>query len=135
MDGLFINICNHIAAQFRIIAFEIEKLTAVIRGKQFSTMHRLNRTRNSKNLGSLFSILAKSSQNLMFNEQKNQELRQKLIKLIGRQVIVMDITDQLVDAYAIMIFAHFFSAAIIICFASFNILMVRRYSIAECVQN
>lgn len=33
MDGLFINICNHIAAQFRIIGIDVENLTAEIRGK------------------------------------------------------------------------------------------------------
>lgn len=60
----------------------------------------------------------------MFSEPKNQELRQKLIKLIRRQVTAMDITDQLVDIYTVIIFAHFLSAAIIICFASIMVLMV-----------
>lgn len=81
-------------------------------------------TQNSSVL--FFSLsIAKSSRNLMFNEHKNKELRHELMKLVRRQVTVMDITDQLVDVYTIMIFAHFLSAAIIMCFASMLILTVR----------
>lgn len=60
----------------------------------------------------------------MFTEGKNRELREKLIKSIRRQVTLMDITDRLIDVYTTIIFAHFLSAAIIICFASIMILTV-----------
>lgn len=64
----------------------------------------------------------------MFTEHKNQEFRLKLIKLIRRQVTAMNITEQLVEVYTVIIFAHFLSAAIIICFASIMILMVSESS-------
>lgn len=36
MDGLFINACNHISAQFRIIGIDVKNLTADIRGRPIS---------------------------------------------------------------------------------------------------
>ncbi|KAJ6641412.1 Odorant receptor 24a, partial [Pseudolycoriella hygida] len=86
MDGIFVAICLHIAAQFQILKQDFEKLTPAHQNVQNEKM-------------------------IQYSQSENQVINKRLKQLIHQHQETILLNGRMVDLFLINIFSHFVSAA------------------------
>lgn len=57
--------------------------------------------------------------------EQNRITQKKLCAVIEKHNVIMDMCDELVDLFTLIILGHFLSAALVICVTAIDFLMVR----------
>lgn len=96
VDGLFIGFCLHLSSHFKIIA------------------HRV---------AGLKDLFAEEEQQLKCTPLENQRVQMEIIGIVKSHVELLDLTKRVSKIFSLIVFIHFFAAAIVIGMTSINFLL------------